>query len=142
MRAATGVAALQIDNASRKHEYEFMFTSVRLRVLLLGFAFWLSGTILIRLIGEHLLLPGRVLIVYAISFALMLLLTLRVFRWLHIDPLEGVTLLALPTLVFDALTCVFFASVFPNLAPAAAGLFGGWMLICCGGAVVGAWAGR
>jgi hypothetical protein len=28
--------------------------------------------------------------------------------------------------------------VFPNMAPSVAGVFGGWMLWCCAGAVVGA----
>ena len=119
--------------------------SARTRVLLLGFGFWLAGTIAIRLLGGRLLQPGRTtltLVLYAVSFAAMLLLGWRVFRALRADAIEGVTLLALPTLLFDPLTCLFFTSVFPNVSPAAAGLFGGWMLICCGGAVVGAWAGR
>ena len=41
----------------------------------------------------------------------------------------------LPTLILDPFSCAFFPSVFPNMDPAAAGIFGGLMLICCGGAV-------
>lgn len=119
-----------------------MFSSARLRVLLVGLLFWLAGTLTIRFIGQHLLQPERALLLYLASFVLMALITLRLFRVLSIDAVEGVTLLALPTLILDPFSCLFFASLFPNVAPAAAGLFGGWMLICCGGAVAGAWAGR
>src|SRR5215210_7752375 len=115
-----------------KHEYELMFSSARLRVLLAGLLFWVVGTVVIRLIGQHLLQPGRALLLYLASFVLMALIGLRLFRGLRVDAVEGVTLLALPTLILDPFSCLFFASLFPNVAPAAAGLFGGWMLICCG----------
>jgi hypothetical protein len=122
-----------------------MFSSARVRVASLGVAIWLGGTLLIRILGERLLHPDAVvqtLVLYAVSFAAMALVAARLFRKLRVDPIEGVTLLALPTLVLDPFSCLFFASVFPNVAPAAAGVFGGWMLICCGGAVAGAWAFR
>jgi len=122
-----------------------MFSSGRVRVIAAGIAFWIAGTAVVRLFGERLLQPGRVaatLALYAISFAAMAVVALRLLRRLGIDPVEGVTLLALPTLLLDPISCLFFASLFPNVAPAAAGVFGGWMLICCGGAVAGAWAGR
>jgi uncharacterized protein DUF5367 len=116
--------------------------SARFKVLLAGVAFWMIGTITIRLIGQRLLAPSLALPLYLASFVAMFLLALRLFRWLRVDAIEGVTLLALPTLLLDPFSCLFFASLFPNVAPSAAGLFGGWMLICCGGAVAGAWAGR
>jgi hypothetical protein len=119
-----------------------MLTPARTRVLLVGLLFWIVGTVTIRVIGQHLLQPERALLLYLASFVLMALVTLRLFRGMRVDAVEGVTLLALPTLILDPLACLFFASLFPNVAPAAAGLFGGWMLICCGGAVAGAWAGR
>jgi hypothetical protein len=43
----------------------------------------------------------------------------------------------LPTLVLDPWACVFFSRVYPNLEPEAAGIFGGWMLVFCAGAVAG-----
>lgn len=119
-----------------------MFTPARIRVLLVGLLFWLAGTVAIRVVGQHLLQPGRALLLYLGSFVLMALVALGLFRGMRVDAVEGVTLLALPTLILDAFSCIFFASLFPNVAPTAAGLFGGWMLICCGGAVAGAWAGR
>jgi hypothetical protein len=100
------------------------------------------GTITIRLAGQYVLHPGRVIetvILYAISFAVMAFLTPRI---LGHDARATVTLLMLPTLTFDAFGCVFFPSLYPNLPPAAAGLFGGWMLIFCGGAAAGVWLRR
>jgi hypothetical protein len=120
-----------------------MFTPSRMRTIAAGIAFWLAGTAVIRLFGQHLLRPGSVaLVLYAASFAAMALVVPWLLHLLRAEPVEGVTLLALPTLLFDPFSCLFFASLFPNVAPAAAGIFGGWMLICCGGAVVGAWAKR
>jgi len=118
----------------------FMF----MRPLLAGLLLWLAGAVGIRLAGEHLLHPDRPLItilLYAISFAAMAFLVPRILSGSS-DRRAAVTLLMLPTLTLDALACAFFTTVFPNVAPAAAGLFGGWMLICCGGAVAGVWLAR
>jgi hypothetical protein len=46
-------------------------------------------------------------------------------------------MLVLPTLLLDTFASAFFPYVYPNLLVAAAGLFGGWMLWCCGGALLG-----
>jgi hypothetical protein len=40
--------------------------------------------------------------------------------------------------VLDPFSSVFFPFVFPNMSPAVAGVFGGWMLWCCAGALIGA----
>jgi len=116
------------------------------RPLLLGIAIWLAGTVAIRLAGQHLLLPAqptRTLLLYAVSAAAMAALVPQLLGgMMRIERLGAVTLLMLPTLTFDALACAFFPAVYPNVDPAAAGLFGGWMLICCGGAVAGVWLKR
>jgi len=52
--------------------------------------------------------------------------------------LRGALSVALPTLLLDPFSSAFFPVVFPNMAPEAAGVFGGWMLWCCAGALVGA----
>ncbi len=107
-------------------------------MLLRGIVLWLAGTIAIRLAGQWLLRPGLASLgLYAASFTVMALLVPRIART-H----TAVLLIILPTLVLDSIACVFFPAVYPNLAPAAAGLFGGWMLACCGGAVAGAIARR
>jgi len=106
------------------------------RSLGIGFVFWFIGTIAIRLFGYAILTLGRPLlmvILYVVSFALMGMLIPRVART---D--REILLVILPTLILDALACIFFSATYPNLAASTAGLFGGWMLICCGGAVTGA----
>jgi len=110
------------------------------RPLLIGIVFWLGGTITIRLAGQHLLRPDRTLLLYLFSFILLASITPIILK--GTDRKSAVTLLMLPTLILDALACPFFATVYPNVDPMAAGLFGGWMLICCGGAVTGVWLAR
>lgn len=110
-----------------------------MRPLIVGIVLWFVGTIGIRLGGQWLLQPRFALALYALSFIAMALLAPRILRG---DRRAAVTLLMLPTLTLDALACVFFATIYPNVDPAAAGLFGGWMLICCGGAVTGVWLAR
>jgi hypothetical protein len=118
---------------------------MRLRTLLTGTLIWTAGTIGVRLSGHRLLQPGhpaQTVGLYVISFVLMALLVPLICRRIGFErdlwP-KAATLVILPTLILDPFSCVFFASVFPNLDPGAAGAFGGWMLICCGGAVAGVW---
>jgi hypothetical protein len=118
------------------------------RAFLTGFLMWMAGTIGIQLGGRGLLHASRTpqtLILYLASFLLMALLIPRICRGLTIDRdlwFKVTAALILPTLLLDPLSCVFFAATFPNVDPAAAGVFGGWMLICCGGAVAGVWLKR
>ena len=110
-----------------------------MRALVIGIGFWLVGTISIRFGGQWLLQARFALALYAVSFVAFALLVPRMLRG---DRRAAVTLLMLPTLTLDALACIFFTTIYPNVDPAAAGLFGGWMLICCGGAVTGVWLTR
>src|SRR5215212_348976 len=111
------------------------------RVLIVGVLFWLAGTITVRLGGQQ-VFRRPPLVLYAVSFAALTFLTPQIFRRLGIAP-EGwpqaATILMLPTLLLDPFSCAFFPLVFPNVHSGAAGVFGGWMLMCCGGAAVGAW---
>ena len=113
------------------------------RTLLTGLLIWGAGTLGIRLAGHQLLHPGETaptVLQYAVSFVLMAWLVPRICRRLGIAreswP-EAALLLILPTLTLDPFSCVFLTTVFPNVDPGAAGAFGGWMLICCGGGVAG-----
>jgi len=112
--------------------------------LTIGIALWAAGTLAIRVAGHYLLQLGhapRTLLLYAISFALMVWVARQIFGALRLDPTawpSAATLLMLPTLVLDSLGCLFFPALYPNVDPAAAGLFGGWMLMCCAGAATGA----
>lgn len=115
------------------------------RVLRIGILLWIVGTVAIRLGGRGLLHSNRpvtTLILYLASFVAMALLVPRIFRRLGLE--EGswptaATLLMLPTLIPDPFSCVFFNLLFPNVEPGAAGVFGGWILIFCGGAVAAVW---
>lgn len=120
--------------------------SLYCRILLLGLLIWLVGTVAIRLTGQHVLHANQsmqTVILYLLSFVLMALLVRRIFRRLERDVWPAAaTLLMLPTLILDPFSCAFFPVIFPNLDPAAAGVFGGWMLIFCAGAVAGVWVKR
>ena len=116
-----------------------------LRTLATGLLIWAVGTAGVRFSGHRLLQPGHIpqtVILYLVSFVLMALLIPRICRRIGFKPdlwPKAATLLILPTLILDPFSCAFFTTVFPNLDPAAAGVFGGWMLICCGGGVAGVW---
>jgi Family of unknown function (DUF5367) len=117
---------------------------MNMRLLLYGLALWLTATIALRLAGQRLLHPGDwkgTLILFAVSFPLMAGIVRRLCRRLQLPPerwLAGALSVALPTLLLDPFSSAFFPVVFPNMAPEVAGVFGGWMLWCCAGAMVGA----
>lgn len=113
-------------------------------LLLSGLVLWIAGTVALRVWGRAILHPGSpsaALALFAVSFALMFLVARRLCKRFHIERklwLEGTVALVLPTLLLDPFSCAFFSSVFPNIPVEAAGLFGGWMLCCCCGALSGA----
>jgi Family of unknown function (DUF5367) len=112
-------------------------------LFLVGLAIWLGATIALRFVGEHILPPGHwlaTLLLFALGFTLMALLARRLCKASHLPAdqwLGGAVSLALPTLLLDPFSSAFFSVVFPNIAPQVAGTFGGWMLICCAGALLG-----
>jgi len=113
------------------------------RLVLVGLALWLVGTAVLRLGGEHLLHAGaalRTVALFVVSFVLFALVTRRLCRRLKLAQdqwLAGAVSLVMPTLILDPFSAAFFSIVFPNIPSAAAGVFGGWMLACCGGALAG-----
>jgi hypothetical protein len=113
-------------------------------LLLYGFALWLIGTIVFRVWGQYLLHPGSVtsvVLLFAISFAVMAVLARRLCARSGLPREQwpaGAVALALPTLVLDPFSSALFVTVYPNMNPAVAGLFGGLMLCCCAGALAGA----
>jgi hypothetical protein len=97
---------------------------------------WAGATLVLRLAGQYILRPGDTggtLVLFAISFPAMAFLARR----LCAGP-AGAVALALPTLLLDPFSSAFFPMVFPNMSPQVAGVFGGWMLWCCAGALIGA----
>jgi fucose permease len=118
------------------------------RMVASGVALWLTGTVLVRVAG-HAVLPRPAapewIAWYAISLAAMAVVARIICGWARIPPadrLAAVAMLILPTLILDACTSLYFSRTFPNLPPETAGAFAGWMLICCGGAVLGVWRHR
>jgi hypothetical protein len=112
-------------------------------ILRAGLAIWVAATLAIRLIGHRLLLPANIpftLALYAVSFLLMAVLARQILTLMRAEPHSwprAAVLLVLPTLLLDPFSCLFFTTVFPAVDPEAAGIFGGWMLVCCGGALIG-----
>ncbi len=117
------------------------------RLLLFGIAAWIFGTVVLRLAGQRLLRPRHdlaIVLLFIASFAATAWLVRAVCRRVHLrreDWPAGAVSLLLPTLVLDPFSSAFFPAVFPNMAPEAAGLFGGWMLCFCAGGLVGATVG-
>ena len=113
------------------------------RLLLCGFGIWVAATLTLRLAGQRILHPGDwkgTLVLFAVSFPLMAWLVRRLCRRFQLPReqwLAGAFSVALPTLLLDPFSSAFFPVVFPNMAPEVAGVFGGWMLWCCAGALVG-----
>jgi Family of unknown function (DUF5367) len=113
------------------------------RLFLYGFGIWIGATIALRFRGQYLLHPGDwkgTLILFAVSFPAMAWVVRRLCSRCQLGPEQwpaGAISIALPTLLLDPFSSAFFPVVFPNMAPEVAGVFGGWMLWCCAGALVG-----
>ena len=85
------------------------------------------------------------LVLFAVSFPLMAFLVRGLcsrFRLRQEQWLAGAVAVLLPTLLLDPFSSAFFPVLFPNMAPEVAGVFGGWMLWCCAGALLGVTIGR
>lgn len=99
----------------------------------IGFVGWLVATIAFRLVGQYLLNPDSILVVILTFIASVVLLAPLVFLYpqLGIKPTDrpfAAVVLALPGMLLDVVTTVFFSTAFPNMAASANGLFGGLML--------------
>ncbi|HYL98585.1 MAG TPA: DUF5367 family protein [Blastocatellia bacterium] len=108
-----------------------------------GLAIWAVATLALRAGGQGLLHPGNWFVtvtLFAVSFVACALLVRRLCIRQHLQPSEwpaGAISVLLPTLVLDPFSSAFFPRVFPNIPPQAAGIFGGWMICCCAGALIG-----
>jgi hypothetical protein len=113
------------------------------RFFFVGLAIWIAATLGLRFAGQFVLRPrhwAATVILFAVSFVLMAWLARRLCRRFQVPPEQwplGAISLAMPTLLLDPFSSAVFPVVFPNLAPELAGVFGGWMLVCCAGALLG-----
>jgi hypothetical protein len=116
---------------------------MNMRLLRTGFIIWLGATLALRLAGQHLLRPGDwkgTVVLLVVTFPVMAWLVRRLCAKVGLPQAEwvrGAISLLLPTLLLDPFSSAFFPIVFPNMSPQVAGVFGGWMLWCCAGALVG-----
>lgn len=114
------------------------------RLLIVGFVIWLLATIALRLAGQWVLNPDRplsIIVLLALSGFLLYRLPRLLFSRFAIHreqrALGGIALVA-PGMFLDTFSAICFSIVFPNMRPDAAGLFGGWLLLCNVAALVGA----
>jgi Family of unknown function (DUF5367) len=116
---------------------------MRVRLVVIGFVIWLAATVALRLWGQHVLRQATAVgttVLFALTATAMALVVRRICRRAGLprdEWLEGAVALALPTLVLDPFSSAFFPALFPNIAPEVAGVFGGLMLCCCAGALLG-----
>jgi hypothetical protein len=114
------------------------------RFIVIGFVLWLAATALLRIVGQR-VLSNRgwlsVILLFAISFVAMALLVRLACMRARLAPRDwpaAAVSLLLPTLLLDPFSSAFFPIVFPNMTPRSAGVFGGWMIVCCAGGLIGA----
>jgi xanthine/uracil permease len=117
---------------------------MKYRIFISGLIIWAVATIALRFVGEHVLRPGNwvsVLLLFIFSFPLMAWLARAICLRANLPheqwPIGSISL-AMPTLLLDPFSCIFFSEMFPKIAPEMAGVFGGWLLWCCAGAMTGA----
>jgi hypothetical protein len=114
------------------------------KLILLGLVFWLVATVALRVFGQHVISDRKwlhVVLLFTISFGLMAFLVRFACIRARLAPEQwpaGAISLLLPALLLDPFSSAFFPDVFPNMAHETAGVFGGWMIVCCAGGLVGA----
>jgi hypothetical protein len=109
-----------------------------------GLLVWLVVSIAIRMFGQLVFIPGDpavLAVLYLASFAGLVLALRLMFRLMSLlvqQVFLATILMVLPGMVLDGVALAFYPVVFPNLDPAACGLFGGWLLVAYAGVLAGA----
>lgn len=93
---------------------------------------WLGATLVLRLWGQHFFIPESALSMGGMFLSSIALLPPLIYFLLQkVQPqqrLEAAMWLTLPAMLLDVDAIYFFAQVFPNLSPSAAGACGAWLL--------------
>jgi len=100
------------------------------RVAITGFVIWAAATIALRLAGQFVFRSP--LLLFLVSLPAMIFVARAVlvrFRTARERALAAIVLVA-PGMLLDTISAAWFGSIFPNIRPDAAGLFGGWLLFC------------
>src|SRR5271170_3752060 len=93
---------------------------MHMRLLRSGLIIWLAATVALRVAGQHLVRPADpvgTFILFVVSFPLMAWLVRRLCAGAHLpfeQFLAGAVSVALPTLLLDPFSCVFFPVLFPT----------------------------
>ena len=98
-----------------------------------GLVVWAVVTVLLRYVGQYVLIPGNTpltISAFAGVAVLMIVLMTALYRAKHVrgpERLAVATLFALPGMLLDAGTVLFFSDVFPMMRPDADALFAAWL---------------
>lgn len=99
-----------------------------------GFLLWMSATILFRLFGQFFLIPGQVFLVLSIFILAIPLIIIATYPYYYFrkisetERLKAAVQIALPGMLLDILSIIYFAKVFPNLTIDSLPLFASWLL--------------
>ncbi len=99
-----------------------------------GFLVWLLGTLVFRFGGQFFFHPESPLflgLLFGATVPLIAGAVYPVYRWKKVSPAErpfAVVCAALPSLILDIFSVLWFPSVFPNLPPTASVTFAAWLL--------------
>lgn len=99
-----------------------------------GFLLWMSATILFRLFGQTFLIPGQVFLVLSIFILAIPLIIIATYPYYYFreipetEHLKAAVQIALPGMLLDILSIIYFAKVFPNLTNDSLPLFASWLL--------------
>ncbi|AND39656.1 MULTISPECIES: DUF5367 family protein [Cytobacillus] len=99
-----------------------------------GFLLWMSATILFRLFGQTFLIPGQVFLVLSIFILAIPLIIIATYPYYYFreipetERLKAAVQIALPGMLLDILSIIYFAKVFPNLTNDSLPLFASWLL--------------
>ena len=97
------------------------------RYAIVGFVIWAAATLALRLAGQYVMRYPLVLL--SVSVPLMIYVAIAVVGQAQ-DRARAAIALVAPGMLLDTVSAIWFARVFPNIDPSAAGLFGGWLLLC------------
>ncbi len=106
------------------------------RLAFAGFVIWLVATLVLRAGGQWIITPDRAAsigVLLGLSTPVMFALPRRLFARFSIarnQYARGAIALVAPGMALDTISAIWFPWIFPNMRPDAAGLFGGWLLLC------------
>ncbi len=101
--------------------------------LLAGFGVWAVATVLLRLVGQYILIPGNTPLTVAafagLTIGMLLLMTVLYGqqRVRGSERLLAATLFMAPGMILDGGVVLFFTNVLPNMPPEASSLFAAWL---------------